>query len=365
MQPLGLVGPASPWLGGIASFTTTFAQSVGQQRPVRWLSWLPPRRALPPGTFLDPDGVPAPGAVPTLGIYDRSSWERAGRLLHGCPAVALTLTHPALLFPYRALVRSYRLGGGRVVLLCHNVVAHEPRPGLRSLARRVAGLADVLVVHSRAEAELARELVGGATQVVEGFHPVYEEHAGVAWPTRPRERRLLMFGHVRPYKGIADAIVALRDVPGATLDVVGSFPHGPARLAQLARRHGVADRVRLRDGFVPEAGLRTVFAAADVVVAPYRQASQSGAVHLAYSFGRPVVATSVGGLRDAVVHGASGLLAAPRDPVALAAALRLALDAPDGSFDEGIRAVLAARTWKSYAQLVLGAALDNGGRAEV
>jgi glycosyltransferase involved in cell wall biosynthesis len=169
---------------------------------------------------------------------------------------------------------------------------------------------------------------------------------------------------VRPYKGLDDLIEALADVPGATLDVVGRFHQPVSRYRRLALRHGVISRVRFHDGYVPDERLRDTFAAADVVVTPYRQASQSGVVHLAYSFGRPVVATAVGGLAESVLDGVSGVLAPRRDPAALAAALRRALAAPDGFFDDGIRRVVAARTWNSYARLVLAAALDEGGRAE-
>ena len=93
-----------------------------------------------------------------------------------------------------------------------------------------------------------------------------------------------------------------------------------------------------------------------VVAAPYRQASQSGVVHLAYSFGRPVVATRVGGLEASVEDGVTGALAAPRDAGSLAAALRRALRAPSGAFDEGIRRVIEQRTFARYAGLVLAAA---------
>jgi len=83
-------------------------------------------------------------------------------------------------------------------------------------------------------------------------------------------------------------------------------------------------------------------------------------VHLALSLGRPVVATAVGGLVEAVSHGETGLLAPPGNPVALAGAIREALAAAPGSFDAGIRRVVAARGWEDYSRLVLQAA---GGEA--
>jgi glycosyltransferase involved in cell wall biosynthesis len=355
MEPLGLVGPASPWAGGVTSFTTALAEAL-RPRPLRWLSWRVPRRALPPGTHIEAGVEPPPGAEPALDVWRRSSWVVAGHRLRACPAVVLTLTHPAMLFPYRSLVAAYRRAGGRVVLLCHNVVAHEAWPGLRFMAREVLGLADAIVVHSRAEAELARSLRPCGPEVVEAFHPVYTDHARRAWPPRPRANRILAFGYVRPYKGLDDLIDALPLVPEAELEIVGRFMEPLDRLRRRARRLGVADRVHLVDGYVPEGRLRAVFARADAVVAPYRQASQSGAVHLAYSFGRPVVATTVGGLQEAVVEGETGAVCPSHDPPALAAALRRVLDAPAGAFDPGLRRVLATRGWDRYAALLEAAA---------
>ena len=192
------------------------------------------------------------------------------------------------------------------------------------------------------------------------FHPVYPEHLARPWPRRPRTDRILAFGYVRPYKGIEDLVAVLPSLPGVSLDIVGCFREPAERYARLARRHGVQDRVRLVDGYVADERLHEVFGAADLVVAPYRRASQSGAVHLAYSFGRPVVATAVGGLTDAVVDGDTGYLVPPGDPLALAAGIRRALDAPADRFDDGIRRVAAARSWDRYAELVLDAASADG-----
>jgi len=354
VERIGLVGPAPPWEGGITSFTVALATHLREQTPLHWLSWRPSRMP-PPGTFHDGSTGGAHGDEPELGIWDRGSWERAGRMLHGCRAIVLTVPHPTMLVPFRVLVRAYREGGGRVVLVCHNVLAHEALPGLRTLATRLLRKADAAIVHAGAEAELARELAPD-TDVREAFHPVYPDHAAFPWTPAPHARHLLVFGYVRPYKGVEDLIAALPAVPDATLEVVGRFQVPPAKLDRLAHRLGVADRVTLRDGFVPDAELREVFGRADLVVAPYRQASQSGVVHLAYSFGRPVVATAVGGLADAVVPGRTGLLVPPRDPASMALALRSALDLPAGTFDPGIRAVLAERTWEHYVNHVLAAA---------
>jgi glycosyltransferase involved in cell wall biosynthesis len=139
------------------------------------------------------------------------------------------------------------------------------------------------------------------------------------------ERVALFFGAIRPSKGLEDLIDAFSRIAGAgrRLLVVG-FPSKHVSLAEYVertRRSGIDDRVTFDIRYLPFEQVGALFDLATVVVLPYRNATQSGVLHLAYTFGRPVVATAVGGLTDDVEDGVSGLLVPPGDPAALAAAV--------------------------------------------
>ncbi|MBU8537308.1 glycosyltransferase family 4 protein [Falsiroseomonas tokyonensis] len=130
--------------------------------------------------------------------------------------------------------------------------------------------------------------------------------------------RLLFFGRFRRYKGLdllRDAFRLLHQAhPGVTLRVVGE---GDAEAC--APGLGALPGVRLEQRWVAEAEIPALLAAADAVVLPYREASQSGIVPQALAMGVPVVAMPVGGLTEQLRAG--GLLAAAVTPAALAAAL--------------------------------------------
>ena len=153
-------------------------------------------------------------------------------------------------------------------------------------------------------------------------------------PVQQRPYRLLSIGRLVERKGVDTVIEALVDVPGAELLIAGGpdaehLDEDPeaVRLAALAERLGVADRVRMI-GRLAREDVPAVISAVDAVVAtPWYE--PFGIVPLeAAACGVPLVGSAVGGLLDSVVDGVTGLLVPPRDPSALARALqRLLADA--------------------------------------
>jgi len=103
--------------------------------------------------------------------------------------------------------------------------------------------------------------------------------------------------------------------------VVGEFYEPRAQHEEAIAELGSGERVRLIDRYVPNEDVEMYFKACDLVVLPYLTATQSGVVQTAFSFGKPVVVTRVGGLPDVVTDGETGYVVPPDDPAALAAAM--------------------------------------------
>jgi D-inositol-3-phosphate glycosyltransferase len=144
---------------------------------------------------------------------------------------------------------------------------------------------------------------------------------------RGRRQRLLVVSRLVERKGIDDAIAAMTELPGAELVIVGGPPRAALdadpearRLAALARRLAVGDRVELR-GRVDHLEVPALLRSADAVVCtPWYE--PFGIMPLeAMACGVPVVASAVGGLVDTVVDGVTGLHVPPRRPDLLAGAL--------------------------------------------
>jgi D-inositol-3-phosphate glycosyltransferase len=135
--------------------------------------------------------------------------------------------------------------------------------------------------------------------------------------------RLLFFGIVRAYKGLDVLLRALALAPEElTLTAAGEFWGGTAATEQLIAELGLAARVTLRPGYVPVSEIPGLFAAADALVLPYREATASQNAQLAFAHGVPVITTTAGSLAEHVTDGVNGLTVAPGSVDDLLRALR-------------------------------------------
>ena len=167
--------------------------------------------------------------------------------------------------------------------------------------------------------------------------------------------RLLFFGIVRPYKGLDVLLRALAQAPAqVTLTVAGEFWGGTAETEKLIAELGLGDRVTLRPGYVPAAAIPALFAAADALVLPYREATASQNALLAFAHGVPVITTTAGALAEAVRDGVDGLTCAPDDAEDLLRALIQISDPRTvRRLRAGITAVDPEPGWAAYLRVLL------------
>ncbi|MBI4730265.1 MAG: glycosyltransferase [Acidobacteria bacterium] len=338
MKRIVLVGPGPATRGGIAQFNSHLATALA---PRAWVSVICFRRLYPAWTLpgrdeREPSPVRLPVPVePTLVAWRPGTWRAAARRLEEIrpDAVVLQWWHPAFGPCLRSLARGARRAGATVAFVAHNVEPHERLPAARFLTRGAFATADRVLALSETSAEDARRIAAAPVEVLD-LPPFLHFRRSPATRALWRDRIgdgapiILFFGCVRPYKGLGDAVRAMptvrRHVPGAILVVAGRFYEPVARYRALAARLGLDGGVRLFPGYVPNDEVGGLLSAADVIVLPYRSASQSGVLPQALAFGRPVVATRVGGIPEALAG--RGLLVPPSAPEALAEGLIRALD---------------------------------------
>jgi glycosyltransferase involved in cell wall biosynthesis len=144
-----------------------------------------------------------------------------------------------------------------------------------------------------------------------------------------KDRTILFFGNIAPYKGLEYLIEAFRQIMiegGAYRLIIAGNPKNCesywSAIQDSLNRHVNRDRILQKIEFVPDAETEIYFKAADVVVLPYRHIFQSGVLSLGYSFGLPVIASDVGALCEDIIEGKTGFVCCPEDPADLARVIK-------------------------------------------
>jgi glycosyltransferase involved in cell wall biosynthesis len=369
---IALVGPAHPYKGGGARHTTELAHRLAAAgHDVIIESWRAqyPARLYPGQQTLDvPEGEPYPRTRRRLAWYRPDGWLAEGRRLAAADLVVFALLTPLQIPAYLAILaglrRAPRPRNPRTAVICHNVLPHERRPGDVALTRALLSHVDTVLVHSPAQATEARELAPAAVVVTARMPPHLPAHlqnhdAERSVPPAPAKEscpaRLLFFGIVRPYKGLDVLLHALARGPAhLTLTVAGEFWGGTGETEKVVADLGIGNRVQLRPGYVPASEIPALFAAADALVLPYREATASQNALLAFSYGVPVLTTTAGALADQVRDGVDGLTCAPGDVADLARVLR-EFSAPGTAarLRAGVKATDPEPCWADYLQALL------------
>jgi glycosyltransferase involved in cell wall biosynthesis len=364
-----VVAAVQPLTAGAAHFNTAMVAAFRKRGPVDVISW---RRMYPPGIYRGQqrdevsEGGLAGDAAFILDWHDPRTWRLALRRIaqHEPEALIVPWLHPVLAPQYRWLLRRAPRRTCRVVI-CHNVALHEPFRGAGALTRAVLRHADLLVTHASQQREELTALGLARIPTVEAFHPrfVASDLADLPDPASVEaERRrqgdpdllLLCFGAVRPYKGVDLALDAMARVDPALsvkLVVAGRFWSDEATYRRQVARLGLEGRVELRNRYVSNEEAALLFTASDAALLPYRSASQSGVIQLAFAHGCPVIATAVGGLSEAVRNGTDAILCPRDDPDALARAIERMVE-DKGRLAAAVDREQVSNSFERYTQLI-------------
>ena len=273
-----------------------------------------------------------------------------------------------------------RLSGLRLADICHNVAPFDTRLSSTSLVK-VSFLHRVIYswiyrcfytifVHSEASRLDFLRMYGGGPNKIHviphGNEQLFLESVNTIVQDGLLRLKLnlsenapvaLFFGTLTKYKGVEYLLGAFAEVrrtlPMARLIIAG-YPNPDVDISALyrqAKELEISESVIFHLQYIPNEEVAAFFSLADVVVFPYLMVYQSGALQVAYSFGKPVVATSVGGLPEVVKHGQTGLLVPPHDSGALAEALITLLSDKHLSRRLGQRALELSKTNHSWDRI--------------
>lgn len=350
-----VVGPGWRFTSGISYYTCRLANSMEASRCETSVILI--RRLLPRLLYPGKGRVGLKRASmeyrPGVSVFNGIDWWWGGSLLRAVrflrarrPGVLLLQWWTAAtLHTYLVLAIAARLAGIRVVIELHEL--QDPGEagvalargyghwGLRTLIR----LAHGCIVHSKADWQLFESGYGPVdARIALVPHGPYDQYRDLGEPTDPATAsavaavrtapkggdvvNLLFFGLIRPYKGLEDLLRVFNELPREEaerlwLTVVGETWEGCTEPAELIAASPHADRITFLNEYVPDEVVGAAFAHADVAVLPYRRSSSSGILHVAMSWGLPIVVTSVGGLPEAASGYTGAVFIPPGEPAAL------------------------------------------------
>lgn len=338
---LVLVGPTYPYRGGISHYTTLLYRALSQQHDVRIFSfaWQYPRWLFPGKSDRDPSRMPlqADALYPLTPLTPSSWWRTAAAIVAYRPtAVIIAWWHPYWAPSFGVLARLLRRADVRVYYICHNILPHERHWWDGLPVQFALSPAEACIVHSHADAQALQQILP-QMPVYTSFLPTYRDLANTTQKSNdekndnmrsnlglpPGKPVVLFFGLVRAYKGLPILLQALAQTPlPLHLLVVGEFWEPVEDCWAKIRMLGLGEKVTVINEYVPNEDIASYFHVADVLVAPYLEASQSAVIQLALGLGVPVIASAVGGIPDVIEDEVNGLLVPPNDPTALSQALQ-------------------------------------------
>jgi len=324
-----LIGSAYPLRGGLASFNERIIReysSLGYEAEIYTFSLQYPSFLFPGKTQYSTEPAPENLKITVrVNSVNPLNWIRVG--------LELKLKKPDLILvkfwiPFMApcfgtIVRiAKRNGFTRVISIVDNIIPHEKRPGDRLLAKYWVGSADGFIAMSKVVLDDLKQFTTRKPALL-CPHPIYDnygpaiskEEAYTRLNLAPDHHYLLFFGFIRDYKGLDILIRAMADERirrmNLKLLVAGEFYCDPAPYHELIRELRLEETILMSNDFIPESRVVDYFCAADLVVQPYKSATQSGVTQIAYHFDKPMVITNVGGLEEFVSDGTVGYVVAP------------------------------------------------------
>ena len=322
-----ILGTSWPYRGGLATFNERLARQFaeeGHEVEVWTFTLQYPSFLFPGKTQYSAENAPENLNVRrVLNSCNPLNWLKVGKQIRkAAPDLLICCYWMAFFAPAYGLISriARRNGKTKAIALVHNMMPHEPSVLDKLFAPYFVASQDGFVALSDSvlkdiEKIESSSLSSQLSIKPKAFspHPIYDhygermtkEEACKALGLDPKKNYMLFFGLVRAYKGLdllLDAFAQIKDqLPSLQLIIAGEFYENEDKYRAQITANGLDERVILRNEFIPDADLRKYFGAADLIVQPYKSATQSGVTQVAFHFEKPMLVTNVGGLGE-IVH---------------------------------------------------------------
>ena len=315
-----ILGTAYPYRGGLATFNERLArqfQAEGHDVEVVTFTLQYPSFLFPGKTQYSNEVAPTDLRIKRwVNSCNPFNWVSVGRKIRKMqPDMLITCYWMAFFAPCYGIIERIVKGNGktRCLALVHNMIPHEPSLLDKLFAPFYVKSTDGFVALSDSVVKDIDKLDKCRKPKTFSPHPIYDHYGERMSKAEACELLkldadkdyMLFFGLVRAYKGLdllLDAMGKMHDkLPNLRLLIAGEFYEQEEGYREQIKNLGLTEKVIIRNEFIPDADLRLYFGAADLIVQPYKTATQSGVTQVAFHFEKPMLVTNVGGLGE-IVH---------------------------------------------------------------
>jgi glycosyltransferase involved in cell wall biosynthesis len=328
VDQLIIIGPAWPLRGNLAAFDEKLAtvfMAAGIPTSINTFSLQYPGFLFPGATQYSSDPAPTNLSIEVaINSINPLNWIKVGlRIRKEKPSLIIVRYWIPFMGPCLGtilrIVKSNK--HTKIIALVDNMIPHEKRIGDQLFTKYFVGAMDGFLTMSQKVQKDVQLFTNKPTCI--SPHPIYD-HFGSTIPVADARKALnltasdkviLFFGFVRAYKGLDLIIEAMADpaikAAGIRLIIAGEFYEAPAPYLEQIERLGLSNHITVYNQYIGEREVTNYVSAADFIIQPYKNATQSGVTPMAYHFLKPMLVTNVGGLADTVPHDKVGLVVEP------------------------------------------------------
>lgn len=370
---VAIIGPAHPLRGGLATYDQRLAKELNDQghKAVIYSFSLQYPSFLFPGTTQYTD-EPAPAGLTIHSVINSVNplnWLKVGNEIRDKKFDLIIVRYwlpfmgPCLGTILRRVKKNKHT---RILCIADNAIPHEKRPGDMAFTKYFIKPVDTFITMS----EKVKADLKGLTEKPATFlsHPLYDNfgdpiskaEACKELGLSTDDSYILFFGFIRKYKGLDILLEAMNDNrirnTNIKLIVAGEYYDDRKVYEDIIEKHNLQN-VKLFTDFIPDSKVFYYFSAADLVVQPYRNATQSGITQVAYHFEKPMIVTNVGGLPELVPDGKAGYVAEP-DATSIASAILKFYEGDVNRFHNNLIAEKKKYSWDYFVKKLLESAFN-------
>lgn len=362
---IAILSPFYPYRGGLAQLNARLYTELSKQNEVKAFTF----------TTLYPDFL-FPGKTQYVAEGDTATVIDSDRVLNSINPFTYirTARHinkyapDLLIIPYWMSFLAPAYGSvclflnkrTKVVALVHNAIPHEKRFVDKSFARFFFNKCDAFIVMSEPVRQDLLSLKKDAKILLQP-HPIYDQYAErtdkssacKALGIKEDKKNLLFFGLIRDYKGLDILIEAMGMLDDSYQLIIAGESYGSFdKYTELINQSPLKDNIVVFEQYIPDDMVSTLFSAADVLVLPYKSATQSGVVALAYQMELPMIATNVGALGSTVKDSNTGLVVPEPTPGDIAEGIEEFFSSDTELYKDNLKREKRRLSWDNFTRSI-------------